>query len=934
MRNLKKLLRYAILLLAIALLCNILGYVYISDQSRENDRQNENEKIADNLQTLCQQVSKDMVFILMDPGHADQRLGIDDELQRSLVDFESKEAFLHLEIERPKVHSTESLETLHSILVNISPYYKQLDSLGRLILADIAQPSYIQERQILTQIRNSEMQYLAGMQEVTRTYRSMDKRFISKVLFVNTGILTSLIIAIIIMAVFVIVPVIQQSDVHYRDLGQSLRKVTESESALRRRDGQLQSLGAATHLLIGGTDFMAAMQEAISLFGQHTDTDRISIYRVSPGEAKGWTVKRLVHWNRDGMDTYPAGLTEFTFDASSPMVHALLHNEIYHRKTDEVPTPDIKAWLERTNTKSILVIPIYIGNEIWGQLGLSNCTIAANWTTADYSILRSFAASLGSAIERAGMEQQLIFAKEQAEAGNRSRSEFMANISHELRTPMNAIIGFSDLLLTTSLEDVQRDYIQHVNKSAYNLLTIINDILDFSKLEAGKMFFDHSCFDLCELIGDAVDIFAIRAFEKQLELICDIDPSIPPRVWGDPLRIRQILINLLGNAVKFTEKGEVAIEVRKTGKYLVDGDRRYLPLSFTIRDTGIGIPKEKINRIFESFTQADSSTTRKYGGTGLGLTISRSLAEGMGGQLTAESQAGEGSIFTLILRLELAEQQPEPIQLPKAPLHKVLVIDDHPANGRLMRGIFNHFNITCDICTGPGAALDLIRTAFLRRQFFDLIITDYQMPDMDGIALVQEIRTMLQDHSDPIILMLSSLDKSQHQLQAIEAGIDHFLPKPVKLRELAALIGSVFDHNKKGSPAAAASDPFEQFATGTQILVVEDEPVNMMLITEVLRNMGIEVIQAINGKEALRQLNSRRPGMIFMDINMPEMDGYTATRLIRQLPHPQHNTPVIALTADATVDDKEKCLQAGMDSFISKPFRLEEINAILKKYLN
>jgi signal transduction histidine kinase len=613
MRNLKKLLRYAILLLAIALLCTILGYVYISYQSRENDRQNENEKISDNLQTLSQQVSKDMVFILTDPSHADRRLGVDNELDSSLVDFESKETFLQAEIERPRAHSTESLETLHSIFVNISPYYMRLDSLGRALLAAGDQPSYIREREVVTLIRNSEMQYLAGMQDITRTYRSMDQRFISNMLFVNTGILASLIIAIILMAVFVIVPVIQQSDRHYRELGQSLRKVIESESTLRRRDGQLQSLGAATHLLIGSTDFIAAMQEAITLFGQHTDVDRISIYRVSPGEAKGWTVRRLAHWNKDGADTYPAGLNEFTFDAASPMVHALLHNEIYCRSVDEIQTPDIKTWLERTHTKSILVIPIYIGNEIWGQLGLSNCQTAAHWTPADYTILRSFAASLGSAIERAGMEQQLIFAKEQAEAGNRSRSEFMANISHELRTPMNAIIGFSDLLLTTTLQDIQRDYVHHVNKSAYNLLTIINDILDFSKLEAGKMFLNHSCFDLGELIGDAVDIFAIRAFEKGLELIGDIDPSIPTRVLGDPLRIRQILINLLGNAVKFTEKGEVAIEVRKHGRSVAEGNKRYLSLAFTVRDTGIGIPKDKIDRIFESFTQVDSSTTRKYG---------------------------------------------------------------------------------------------------------------------------------------------------------------------------------------------------------------------------------------------------------------------------------------------------------------------------------
>ena len=933
MFHLKKLLRYAIGLLAVALLFNILGYVYISYQSRENDRQEENEKITGNLQTLSQQVAKDMLFLLADHSHQLRTPGLNDELQTSLLEFEDKQAFLHREIIRPRVQTSETLQGLSYTYTQIAPFYSRLDSLAHQVLQDTTM-TLTQNAGLPAQIRYNESQYLEGMQDITRIYRNVDNGFVNKIFFVNTGILTSLIFAIIIMAIFVIVPIIKQGDKNYQELRLSLHKVRQSETALRRRDLQLQTLGAATHQLIGSTDFKAAMREAITLLGQQMDTDRISIYQLKPaGEDEPWLMHRLVHWNKNGMDIYPAGVENFPLHSVADVIARLRRNEIFVSATEDVQSPELKDWLHRTQTKSILSIPIFVMNELWGQLGLSNCRSDLQWTPADYTLLRAFAASLGSAIERAGIEDQLVLAKEAAEAGNRARSEFMANISHELRTPMNGIIGFSDLLLTTPLQEVQREYIQHVSKSAYSLLSIINDILDFSKIEAGKFFFEHAAFDINELVGDAVDILSIKAFEKHLELICDIDPALPFSVWGDPLRIRQILVNLLGNAIKFTDQGEVSIVVRTSAANFEKDGKNYLPLLITVRDTGIGIPPEKINGIFESFTQADSSTTRKYGGTGLGLTISKSLAELMGGRLTAESQPGKGSLFILELQLEIAEDQATNIPLLKAPLHKVLIIDDNATNCSLMQGIFHHFHISCDIAAGGGQALALVRKAIGDKDFYDLIITDHQMPGMDGITLVREIKQLLEAQSDPFILMLSSLDKSQHRQQAREAGIDRFLPKPVKLRELTTLISSIFDQHATELAGSSTGPVFEQFTQGTQVLVVEDEPVNMMLISEVLRNMGVEVLRAGNGKEALGLLTTTIPAIIFMDINMPEMDGYTATHHIRHLPPPQRSIPIIALTADATRDDKEKCLEAGMDNFISKPFRLEEIAGILKRYV-
>jgi signal transduction histidine kinase/CheY-like chemotaxis protein/ligand-binding sensor domain-containing protein len=524
-------------------------------------------------------------------------------------------------------------------------------------------------------------------------------------------------------------------------------------------------------------------------------------------------------------------------------------------------------------------------------------------------------------------------AREQAEKASRAKSEFMANISHELRTPMNAIIGFTDLTLTTNLHDTQREYLGNVHRSGYNLLGIINDILDYSKIEAGKLAIENRVFNLVQMVEETVDSLAIKAFGKKLELICQTDPSLARQVLGDAGRIQQILMNLLSNAIKFTPKGEVVVSLNKAGFAQNNNGRKVQSILLTVQDTGIGVAKEKLERIFESFNQADTSTTRRYGGTGLGLTIARNLAEMMGGSLEVQSEPAKGSTFTLKLALEIVDEMQTVPVADRPILKRVLVVDDNITNCRLLENIFQYMGVDCTICQGGLQALNIL-AARSDNESFDLIITDHQMPLMDGITLVGKIKQSLTNRPQPFILMLSSLDKSMCLEDAERAGIDLFLSKPVKLHELNNILQSIFGSTREQTPETVAQPEIHKVTTNNAtILVAEDDPVNMLLISEVLTKMGFSVIKATDGKQVLNLLNDHKPAMILMDVNMPEMDGLEATQIIRTLPQPQGNIPIVALTAGAMKEDRERCLRAGMNSFITKPFRLEELEDVLKKYV-
>ena len=525
--------------------------------------------------------------------------------------------------------------------------------------------------------------------------------------------------------------------------------------------------------------------------------------------------------------------------------------------------------------------------------------------------------------ERKQTAEALQIAKEAAEAASRAKGAFLANMSHEIRTPLNAIIGMTELVLDSELSSRQRDFLTTVRESGESLLSIINDILDFSKIEAGKLVLDHEAFDLRESLGDAMKLFAVRADKLGLELAFDVHPDVPYIVVGDVNRLRQIVLNLVGNALKFTEKGEVVLDVERQGQ-----SEDEVRLHFTVWDTGIGIPENKRAAVFEMFEQVDNTLTRRHGGTGLGLAIVSRLVELMGGRIWVESEVGRGTRFHFTARLGLAkEEEAEADPGGPASIHgvRVLAVDDNATNCRIIEEMLLAWGMVPTIVSGAAQAMQLLREKHQQGEPYGLVLTDVHMPEIDGFTFAEQIR----EHADlgsTVVMMLTSGDRSDATARCEHLGIAAYLLKPIKQSELRAAIElalGIVSPSEDALKALARQQP--RRIGPLHVLLVEDSLVNQKLAVAVLEIQGHRITIANNGREALEALEADKFDLILMDVQMPEMDGLEATAAIRtREKRTGGHVPIIAMTAHALKGDRQRCLEAGMDAYIAKPIHVEQ----------
>ncbi len=563
------------------------------------------------------------------------------------------------------------------------------------------------------------------------------------------------------------------------------------------------------------------------------------------------------------------------------------------------------------------------------------------WESASISPIKNneaeithFVAVKQDITERKQMEEELIRARRAADEANKAKGDFLANMSHEIRTPMNAVIGMAHLALKTDLSPKQRDYLKKIQSSADALLGIINDILDFSKIEAGKMDIETVDFNLENVMDNLANLVTVKAQEKEdLEVLFNINWEVPRFLVGDPLRLGQVLINLANNAVKFTDSGEIVVSSE-----LLEHNQDRVTLKFSVRDTGIGLTEEQTGKLFQSFTQADTSTTRKYGGTGLGLAISKKLVNMMGGEIWVESEYGQGTTFSFTVNFGLGKERAEKrfVTLPDLRGTKVLVVDDNVTSREILKGMLESFTFKVTVAASGAEGISALESA-PQDQPFELVVMDWKMPEMDGIEASRWIKNHPGLIKIPAIILVTAYGREEVMQQAEQVGLDGFLLKPVSPSVLfdatmQAFGEAVPQKSRVGRRGQKEADVLKHIQ-GAHVLLVEDNEINQQVAREILEGAGLNVSLANNGQEAIDAINKNEYDAVLMDVQMPVMDGYTATREIRNLKSEIRNVPIIAMTAHAMAGDAEKSIAAGMSDHVTKPIDPDQLFSTLQKWI-
>jgi PAS domain S-box-containing protein len=698
---------------------------------------------------------------------------------------------------------------------------------------------------------------------------------------------------------------------------------------------QFGKRGGGSRIDIHREDEFGHLAKAFNAMAQDLETSTVSIEELKKSQRRFQdVVENTGDWiwevDKAGRYTYSSPSVENILGYSPAQIHGSLMSDHFEMHSREA----LAAFMaEHFRKKAAFAQKVFATRR--NTTGVVQLEVSAVPVLDGNGRLTGFRGGSRDITKRLQAEEALKQAKEAAESANQSKSMFVANMSHEIRTPMNGIIGMTSLLMGTELNGEQREYAEMVSRSADNLLMIINDILDFSKIEAGRLEIETIDFNLRVTVEELVQLLAPKAHEKELEIICLVAADVPSLLQGDPGRLRQVLTNLVNNAVKFTSAGEVGIRVE-----LVEQSDGEVLLRFEVKDTGIGIPEDRRDRLFKSFSQLDASTTRRFGGTGLGLAISKSLTEMMGGQIGVESQAGRGATFWFTARFQRQQVTSESEGLPPADLHdkRILIVDDNQTNLSVLETYLHGWGCAC-ACAGGGAqALALLHQALSEQRPFDLAMIDHRMPEMDGMALASAVQAEPALAGTAMVLLTSSgVGGDPPDLRA--AGFRDCLRKPLKPSVVLACLAAVLSgHGRSAaepgdlrSPAAPA--PPAARPPGGHVLLVEDNRINRKVALEMLKNFGYTATTAFNGREAVTILTRETFDLVLMDIQMPEMDGFTATRIIRSSQAVvDPGVPIIAMTANAMKGDMEACLKAGMNDYISKPVSPDELKAKLAKW--